>query len=60
MTPDLLWKGSHIHIFSVIFVKSVMLMNLHNFHVETIIDSIKVTFAYGFHSLSQDIGSVLR
>ena len=28
MTPDLLWKGPHIHISSVIFVISMMLMNV--------------------------------
>ena len=42
MTLDLLWKGSHIHIFSVIFFISMMLMNLDNFHVETLLDSKKL------------------
>ena len=28
MTPDLLWKEPHIHISSVIFVISMMLMNV--------------------------------
>ena len=35
MTPDLLWKGSHIHIFTVIFVISIILMNADNLHIET-------------------------
>ena len=52
MTGDLLWKGSHIHILIVIFIINMMLMNLDNFHIETITDSIKVTFADDFHSLT--------
>ena len=42
MKPDLLWKASDIHVFSAIFVISMMLMNVDNFHVETL--------ANGFHS----------
>ena len=30
MTPDLLWKGCHIHISSDIFVKSMIFMNVFN------------------------------
>ena len=30
MTPDLLWKGRHIHIDSDIFVISMILMNIFN------------------------------
>ena len=58
MTPDLLWKGSHIHIFTVIFVISIILMNADNLHIETC--RFKVTFTYGFHYLSQDIGATSR
>ena len=39
MTSDLLWKGCHISIFRVIFVISNILINVDNFHVETLIDS---------------------
>ena len=61
MTPDLLWKGSRIHIFSVIFVINMIFMNVDDFHVETLIDyRFKVTFAHGFHYLSQDIGTASR
>ena len=39
MTPDLLRKGPRIHIFSVIFVINMILMNVDNIHIETLIDS---------------------
>ena len=41
MTSDLLWKGCHIPIFRGIFVISMILINVDNFHVKTLIDSKK-------------------
>ena len=39
ITTDLLWKGSLIPIFRVVFAISMILINVDNIHVEPLIDS---------------------
>ena len=56
MTSDLLSEGSHIHMFSVIFVISMILMNVDNLHIETLTDSetcsLQVILRFEKHSLT--------